>query len=51
MIATTDKAADRASTDMVAAMHEAYQLAAELEWMFWDSAYRLETWPTRPGSG
>ena len=51
VVLTTDKAADRASADTVAAMHEAYQLAAELEWMFWDSAYRLETWPTRPGSG
>lgn len=50
VVATTDKAADRASADTVAAMHEAYQLAAELEWLFWDSAYRLETWPTRPGS-
>ncbi|MEM8948409.1 MAG: thiaminase II [Pseudomonadota bacterium] len=26
-------------------MFEAFERASILEWMFWDSAYRLETWP------
>jgi thiaminase/transcriptional activator TenA len=26
-------------------MHEAFGRATRLEWMFWDSAYRLERWP------
>ena len=27
------------------AMRDAYERSARLEWMFWDSAYRLEQWP------
>ena len=27
------------------AMHAAYTTSARLEWMFWDSAYRLGRWP------
>jgi len=26
-------------------MHWAFTRATQLEWMFWDSAYRLENWP------
>jgi thiaminase/transcriptional activator TenA len=26
-------------------MSSAFETSARLEWMFWDSAYRLETWP------
>jgi len=26
-------------------MHAAFTRATQLEWIFWDSAYRLETWP------
>ena len=26
-------------------MHLAFTRATQLEWMFWDSAYRLEQWP------
>jgi thiaminase/transcriptional activator TenA len=26
-------------------MHAAFTRATQLEWMFWDSAFRLETWP------
>jgi thiaminase/transcriptional activator TenA len=26
-------------------MYRAFQRASQLEWMFWDSAYRLERWP------
>lgn len=45
MIAATDEAAAQASPSMVARMHEAYEAATRLEWMFWDGAYRLERWP------
>jgi thiaminase/transcriptional activator TenA len=45
VIAATDAAAEGASTGLVARMHEAFATAARLEWMFWDSAYRLERWP------
>ena len=27
-------------------MHEAFTRATQLEWAFWDAAYRLETWPS-----
>ena len=30
-----------------AAMQRAFERSARLEWMFWDSAYRLEQWPPR----
>ncbi len=30
-------------------MCEAFERASLLEWMFWDSAYRLETWPFDQG--
>jgi len=45
MIATTDAAAADASPSLCAHMHAAYTKAAQMEWMFWDSAYRLERWP------
>ena len=45
VIATTDDVAARASDDMLAAMHNAFTRATQLEWMFWDSAYRLAAWP------
>ena len=45
VIATTDDAAARASGDTLAAMHAAFTRATQLEWMFWDSAYRLANWP------
>ena len=44
----------RAETDRLAAattparreeMHAAFRRAMQLEWMFWDSSWRLETWP------
>jgi thiaminase/transcriptional activator TenA len=28
-----------------ARMHAAFTRAAQLEWVFWDSAFRLKTWP------
>ncbi|MCS0495165.1 thiaminase II [Ancylobacter mangrovi] len=45
VIATTDRAAATASPDVLARMHEAYRRASQLEWMFWDSAWRLGAWP------
>jgi len=45
VIATTDGVAARASDDTLAAMHNAFTRATQLEWMFWDSAYRLANWP------
>jgi thiaminase/transcriptional activator TenA len=45
VIATTDRVAEKASPETLAAMHRAFSKATHLEWMFWDSAYRLERWP------
>jgi len=43
--ATVDQLADKASDETRLALHTAYTHAARLEWMFWDSAYRLGDWP------
>jgi thiaminase/transcriptional activator TenA len=45
MIAATDEAAETASSSLREHMHAAFVRATQLEWMFWDSAFRLETWP------
>ncbi|MBX9934599.1 MAG: thiaminase II [Methylobacterium sp.] len=45
MIAATDEAAEDASSSLLARMHEAFARATQLEWMFWDGAYRGATWP------
>lgn len=45
MIAIVDVAAADTSPRTLAAMHRAFARAVQLEWMFWDSAYRLEAWP------
>ena len=45
VIDATDEAAAMASADVRARMHAAFTRATQLEWMFWDSAYRLEEWP------
>jgi thiaminase (transcriptional activator TenA) len=45
VIAATDEAAAGASPALRARMHAAFARATQLEWMFWDSAYRLENWP------
>src|SRR5262245_32517246 len=44
MIATTDEAAAAVSPGMRERMHAAFRRATQLEWIFWDSAYRQETW-------
>lgn len=45
VIATVDRCAEAASAETREAMHQAYTHAAQLEWMFWDSAYRQAGWP------
>ncbi len=45
VIAVADRVAAGASETTLAGMHAAFARAAQLEWMFWDSAYRLERWP------
>ena len=43
-IELTDQAAEEATEPQRQAMRKAYEYSARLEWMFWDSAYRLEEW-------
>jgi thiaminase (transcriptional activator TenA) len=45
VIVATDEAADSASPSLRARMQAAFTRATQLEWVFWDSAYRQETWP------
>ncbi|HEX3780965.1 MAG TPA: thiaminase II [Pseudonocardiaceae bacterium] len=42
-----DRAAEAATSDTRERMFAAFQRACEYEWLFWDSAHRLEAWPTR----
>ena len=43
-IAITDEVAERASPTARTRMTEAFVTSSRLEWMFWDSAYRMEQW-------
>jgi thiaminase (transcriptional activator TenA) len=49
-VATCRAAVDRAASTVDAPARErmftAFARATEYEWLFWDSAWRLETWPT-----
>ena len=45
VIAITDRVAEAANPAVRDQMFGAFERAAQLEWMFWDSAYRLERWP------
>ncbi len=45
VIKVVDTVAADASPRTLAAMQRAFTRATQLEWMFWDSAYRLESWP------
>lgn len=45
MIATTDALAVLASPAERESMQVAFTRAMQLEWMFWDAAYRQEAWP------
>ncbi|MEM7054193.1 MAG: TenA family protein, partial [Pseudomonadota bacterium] len=44
-IAMTDEAAKSAGEPLRQRITEAFVLSSRLEWMFWDSAYRMESWP------
>ena len=45
VIATTDEVAGRQTEETLQKMHLAFTRAAQLEWMFWDGAYRQAGWP------
>lgn len=45
VLAHTDRAFEAATAADRRAMREAYLKAVRYEWMFWDSAWRLEAWP------
>jgi thiaminase (transcriptional activator TenA) len=45
VITIADQIADAASPTVRDQMSGAFVRASRLEWMFWDSAYRLEHWP------
>lgn len=44
-IAIADDLADKAAPQTVVEMTAAFDRCTRLEWMFWDSAYRMEGWP------
>ncbi|MCL2124286.1 MAG: TenA family protein, partial [Desulfovibrionaceae bacterium] len=44
-IAICDEAAASCTEAQRRAMTEAYVLCTKMEWMFWDSAWKLEAWP------
>ncbi|MCH7397042.1 thiaminase II [Belliella sp. DSM 107340] len=43
-IEITNQLAENSSEALQEEMLEAFEMATKLEWMFWDSAYRLEKW-------
>ncbi|MCE4223658.1 thiaminase II [Methylobacterium sp. C25] len=45
MIAVTDALAAQVGPKVLAGMHASFTRACQLEWMFWDSAYREAGWP------
>jgi len=46
-ITITDELAEQSSSSTQEAMFKAFEMASRLEWMFWDSAFRLEKWPVQ----
>lgn len=44
-LAICDALAAQASPDLQEKMYQAFDMATKLEWMFWDGAYREESWP------
>jgi thiaminase (transcriptional activator TenA) len=40
----TDRVPKRANMQQTEKMHAAFVMSTRLEWMFWDSAYRMEQW-------
>ena len=45
VIRITDRAAEAAGVAERRAMAGAFIRSSQYEWLFWDSAYRMETWP------
>lgn len=45
VIAVTDEAAEAASPATRERMRKVFTLSSVYEWMFWDSAHRMERWP------
>lgn len=45
VIAVVDSLAAGSSKRSVQLMHKAFRRSTQLEWMFWDSAYRKAVWP------
>ena len=45
VISITDEIAANSAPATLQAMHTAFTRATQLEWLFWDSAYRLADWP------
>ena len=45
VIAINDRTAAAATTERQGEMLAAFKRSMQYEWMFWDSAYRLESWP------
>jgi len=45
VIAISDRVGAAATPALQEQMFGAFKRASQLEWMFWDSAYRLEAWP------
>jgi len=45
VISIADRAAAASTDQRQEAMLGAFKRSTQYEWMFWDSAYRLETWP------
>src|SRR5918997_3906428 len=46
IIEATDDVAQAASPAIRERMHAAFTRATQLEWAFWESAYRMENWPS-----
>ncbi|MCF0264989.1 thiaminase II [Acinetobacter guillouiae] len=44
VLATIDRIAEHGDADTLEKMHKAYTKGAELEWLFWDSAYHQRQW-------
>lgn len=48
-IAIADRVAEESSATLREAMKAAFIASSRLEWMFWDAAYRLESWQPEIG--
>ncbi len=44
VLATIDRIAERCDADTIEKMHQAYTRGAELEWLFWESAFEQRQW-------